>query len=668
MSLTPMRISVEFGYSARACMLFTDTHRVAMTVAKLMWTTTLLARLTGLKSLMTGLLASALVMPCSALLTKRYGITKAEQANIERERSGVLAAALLAVRQIKLASAEETWELRIQQLRDKELKHLLTGAVWLSLLVFVANISPVILAGVPIYIFTLQGYKLTASIAFTSISLFRQLQSDISYLPLITPYIWEAWMDLCRLEAFFAQDELDKTQVTPAKTVKLEKAAVTWHATGSKENKAFTLKDLSVQFPNGELSVITGNTGSGKSLLLAAIAGEARLLSGSIHRPCSSANSDIKADDTWISAGQMALVTQSPWMDNTTIRENILFGLPFDEERYARALHSCALKKDLATLKDGDSTLVGIKGVTLSGGQRWRVALARALYSRASLLLLDDVLSAVDAEVREWIVERALFGDLARGRTRILVTHHVSHCVARAACLVRLGDGKAQIQFRHPPPTDVPRQQDSRHVLADQVHLEDLSTAERKIDSSARKEAKQISSETLQKPLPSSYRTYFIATGGTPSWLLALLSATTCELVGLATAWWLKEWASQDKSRHYQERRVLSYGATYILVATLSCLVTAARCAVWYSIGLKASRNLFRAMTAAIFGAKLLWLEGTSHGEILTRFTSDMNAVDERLSHGVGYMIESVAKLLSILFTRCVASSSPKAFLALTWL
>ncbi|KAL3961877.1 hypothetical protein ACCO45_003400 [Purpureocillium lilacinum] len=316
-------------------------------------------------SLMTGLLASALVMPCSALLTKRYGITKAEQANIERERSGVLAAALLAVRQIKLASAEETWELRIQQLRDKELKHLLTGAVWLSLLVFVANISPVILAGVPIYIFTLQGYKLTASIAFTSISLFRQLQSDISYLPLITPYIWEAWMDLCRLEAFFAQDELDKTQVTPAKTVKLEKAAVTWHATGSKENKAFTLKDLSVQFPN--------------------------------------------ADDTWISAGQMALVTQSPWMDNTTIRENILFGLPFRRGT-----------KDLATLKDGDSTLVGIKGVTLSSGQRWRVALARALYSRASLLLLDDVLSAVDAEVREWIVERALFGDLARGHNRIL--------------------------------------------------------------------------------------------------------------------------------------------------------------------------------------------------------------------------------------------------------
>ncbi|KAJ6445727.1 CBF/NF-Y family transcription factor [Purpureocillium lavendulum] len=230
------------------------------------------------------------------VLSKKYSVAKTQQRDMQQQRSATLASALLAIRQIKLTCAEKVWRLKIQKLRDEELQHLLRGAVWMTTLVFVANV-------------------------------------------------------------LFSMDELDSSQITLSKAVALCRASVTWQSNGREEKPLFALRDLSVEFPNGELTIITGKTGSGKSLLLAAIAGEARLLSGSIHRPRSDDDETImEIGDGWVSEGEMAVVTQSPWMGNTTIRDNILFGLPLDKDRYSDVLRSCALDKDFSMLKDGDAT------------------------------------------------------------------------------------------------------------------------------------------------------------------------------------------------------------------------------------------------------------------------------------------------------------------------
>src|SRR5947207_5604768 len=121
----------------------------------------------------------------------------------------------------------------------------------------------------------------------------------------------------------------------------------------------------------------------------------------------------------------MAYVAQNPWIENATIKENILFGAPLDADRFQKVIRACALLPDLLMLPDGEETEIGDKGINLSGGQRWRVTLARALYSRAEILIMDDIFSAVDAHVGRHILEHALLGDLARGRTRILATHHI---------------------------------------------------------------------------------------------------------------------------------------------------------------------------------------------------------------------------------------------------
>lgn len=484
----------------------------------------------------------------------------------------------------------------------------------------------------------------------------------VGYFYFATNYtsLWEAWINLRRLDAYLAKEELDAAQISlPKNNISVDEANVTWHGNGNK--KQFALNGLSMEFPDGELSIITGKTGSGKSLLLAAIAGEASIISGTIHRPHCVGDDDTKISNDWISPGTMALVTQSPWMANTTIRENILFGLSLEKDRYNSVVINCALDKDFSMLKDGDSTSVGIKGVALSGGQRWRVAVARALYSRASIILLDDVLSAVDAEVREWIFERALMGGLAMGRTRILVTHHESQCIRTAAYHVHLCNGTAQVQTQQPSAHENVKYESNGRLVTENKLPENPHTGEDRnsLGPALRKDADQISSQTPSDKGHSirqtSYKQYFGATGGASSWLIVLLATAAYEVVRLATSWWLKEWTSSQRQIQQHNSGYhpsLSYGTSYILMATLSCFVTAARSFVWFKIGIRGSKRLFGMMTATIFGAPLQWLEKTSHGEILTRFGADMNTVDKRLPHDVGYLIECLSNLLAILFTR----------------
>jgi len=137
-------------------------------------------------------------------------------------------------------------------------------------------------------------------------------------------------------------------------------------------------------------------------------------------------------------------VAQIPWIENGTIKGNILSGLPFHERRYRRTIEACALTKDLEMLTDGDMTEIGVNGINLSGGQRWRVSFARAVYSRAGVLILDDIFSAVDAHVGKHIFENGLTGDLMRGRTRILVTHHLKLCISEAVYAVFLSNGTVE--------------------------------------------------------------------------------------------------------------------------------------------------------------------------------------------------------------------------------
>jgi ABC-type multidrug transport system fused ATPase/permease subunit len=207
-----------------------------------------------------------------------------------------------------------------------------------------------------------------------------------------------ALVSLRRLDRFF--DNVTPIIRHPHGPLRIVNASLRRH-----KRAAFALKDISIDFVEGGLNVVTGPSGSGKSTLLLGILGETLLENGIVTCP-----EDI------------AYASQSPWLQNETIRQNIIFNSAFEQVRYDRVINACGLSIDMDEFPERDETEVGENGTSLSGGQKSRVALARALYSKAPVILLDDIFSALDAKTSAALWKEAFCGDLLRGRTVVLVS------------------------------------------------------------------------------------------------------------------------------------------------------------------------------------------------------------------------------------------------------
>lgn len=308
------------------------------------------------------------------------------------------------------------------------------------------------IAAVTLSSYALIKGHLLPSVAFTALTIFQGLEVTLSIVPHAIIDWTQARISLGRIEAFLNSPErVDLT--VDADLIAIKSASIAWPRDEHVPER-FVLQIDQIVIPRNELCVIAGPTGAGKSLLLAAIIGEADILSGTIQRPkrhLDGANVSMTEVATvdWIIPKTMAFVAQDPWIENTSLRENVLFGLPFSADRYDKVLQACALRHDIALMQDGDRTEVGAHGVTLSGGQCSRLSLARALYSRAEILVLDDVFSDVDTRVGRQILEQALIGELAENRTRIIATHQVRLCLPKAEFVILLGN--AGVEYAGPP-------------------------------------------------------------------------------------------------------------------------------------------------------------------------------------------------------------------------
>ena len=361
------------------------------------------------------------------------------------QKMSVVTECLNGIRQIKFSALERQWQDKIGEKRRQELKTQWRVFRFDVCLISIWILGPVMLSAVSLTVYAILEGELSASIAFTTLAILGQIEGTLAVIPELTTDAVDAWVSVKRIEEYLnAPDKVDCT--TPSDTISFEGASVAWPSDSQEEDPdRFILRDVNLRFPNKELSVISGKTGSGKSLLLASILGEVDKVAGTIKVPKGPSlvdRFDHKATKgNWIIDGSIAFVAQIPWIENATIKDNILFGLPCDMGRYKKVLSVCALEKDLDMLPDGELTDIGANGINLSGGQRWRISFARALYSRAGILVLDDIFSAVDAHVGRHLFEEALTGELGIGRTRILVTHHVQLCLSRTKYSVLLGEG-----------------------------------------------------------------------------------------------------------------------------------------------------------------------------------------------------------------------------------
>lgn len=422
---------------------------VYATVLKLSIAFIFIARLIGWKSLVAGVVVSALVTPANIYLSKQYSVAQTEQMKFRDQKMAVVTEALQGIRQIKFSALEKQWEDKIKAVRKMELTKQWHVFLYDVGLFCVWILNPLMLSAVSLAVYAWLSGGLTPSIAFTTMAVFMSIEVTLSILPELIADFLEAVVSATRIEKFLNAPEKVPTTV-PADSISFESATVAWPADDEENSEdKFALRDLNLHFPSKALSVISGKTGSGKSLLLASILGECDVLGGTVKVPEAPLLHE-RFDDTatrgnWIIDSAIAFVAQVPWIENATIKDNILFGLPYDRDRYQKVLFACSLEKDLDVLPDGELTDIGANGINLSGGQRWRISFARALYSRAGILVMDDLFSALDAHTGRHLYEHAITGELCQGRTRILVTHHVSLSLPRTDYLVVLEDGGAKL-------------------------------------------------------------------------------------------------------------------------------------------------------------------------------------------------------------------------------
>ena len=292
--------------------------------------------------------------------------------------------------------------------------------------------------------FVLTGHYISTFKAFTVLAISNVLtQVVVTRVGVSAPWLFEVFASLERIESFLFVDKLplednhtsssqESRYVKPAAEVSLQKDHQTVETSMVKNHEkmvckvtdsvnlsvsnfmcklngsggdSFLLQDINFLAREKSLTVITGPVGGGKSTLLAAIAGEVVKTGGNIVCP-----------------GSVAYMPQSAWVFSGTLRENVLFGEPYEEKKYAEVLNACALVQDINRFPSGDLTFVGEHGVVLSGGQLARVNLARAVYAEADVYLLDDPLSAVDVKVGKHILEQCIC-KLLRDKIKILVTY-----------------------------------------------------------------------------------------------------------------------------------------------------------------------------------------------------------------------------------------------------
>uniref|UniRef100_A0A3Q2X474 Multidrug resistance-associated protein 4 n=1 Tax=Haplochromis burtoni TaxID=8153 RepID=A0A3Q2X474_HAPBU len=363
-------------------------------------------------SCLAGVAAIALMMPIQTWFGKLFGIFRSKTAVLTDNRIRIMNEVVSGIRIIKMYAWEKPFSALVTEVRRKEIHQILKSSYLRGLNMASFFASSKITVFVTFTVYALLGNTITASSVFVTASLYGTIKLTVTlFFPLAIEKLSETVVSIRRIKNFLVLEELERKNLALPLEGKMENAieieALTCY--WDKSLDAPSLHNVSITAESHQLLTVIGPVGAGKSSLLSAILGELPYDTGTLKV-----------------IGQISYAAQQPWVFPGTIRSNILFGKQLNPKKYERVLRACALKKDLQLFPDGDLTLIGDRGATLSGGQKARVNLARAVYQDADIYLLDDPLSAVDAEVGKHLFEQCICG-LLKNKCRILITHQLQH-------------------------------------------------------------------------------------------------------------------------------------------------------------------------------------------------------------------------------------------------
>eukprot|EP00970_Alexandrium_tamarense_P001569 scaffold167_cov191-Alexandrium_tamarense.AAC.9 len=427
------------------------------------------------------------------------------------------------------------------------------------------------------------------------------------------------------------------------------------------------LKNIACSIERGSLVAVVGTVGSGKSSLLSAILGEMEPIDGSkVFMPTK--EGEVYHDNL------VSYCSQSPWVVNDTLRGNILFGRPYDDDRYNEVVAACALVDDLVVLPAGDMTEIGERGINLSGGQKARVALARSMYSQETqLMLLDDPLSAVDAHVGEHLFREAITGSISKGTTRVLVTHHV-HFLPRCDSILVLDKGMIihsgsyhelvargvdfagaiEVEQKEVAAEGEKDAEESKPDAEVAVGAETEGGEATKAATDKLKQAgKKLMSdeEAAEGSIQGSMYKHYAAAGGT----LVFISIFVIQGLGRASEimanFWLSIWAEATTNAMMIQQPLTQEKTMWYLNIYAAFGIGGVLCLTFRSIAmavhrLHASKKLHDALTDRILRAPVAFFDVTPIGRVLNRFAADMDKIDLELTQSLGQAVSTVFSVL----------------------
>lgn len=533
-----------------------------------------------------GLAIMIVLIPIKIVIARGFSKIQAKIMSATDARIQTTGDLLQNLRLFKYFAYEDRVAGDVQEKRAQELESLRIRFTLWTLAITLYNTTPVLITLFSFLIYTIvEDRTLKPSVAFPALSIFALLRIPLDRLAGTIASVQEAMVSIGRVEKYLEEDETDKYRQYYAASnysmnnlCSLQNASLSWHAA---DMKAFKLDRINLGFPPAALNVIMGPTGSGKTSLLLAMVGELDCVGGKVYY---AGNVDLRSREPgFIFDGGVAYCAQRSWLMNDTIKQNIVFGSPRDEERYSAVIEACALRPDLHILPNGDNSLVGERGIKLSGGQKQRIALARAAYSKARHVLLDDCLSAIDSGTAKWIMERCIMGKLMQNRTCLLVTHNTALALPNAKYVALLSKGR--VAAKGSPnelgssnsllgqtsttgsSVDSPSHPNADVSLTDGFLGKNKAQTAWEMDGQVQDGDKLLEAESpeslpfkIEVPRPEAKATgsikwanfslYFTAFGRWYYWVAMTLMFFVNQVSGLSIDFWIREWASSYRGKN----------------------------------------------------------------------------------------------------------------------
>lgn len=625
-----------------------------------------------------GVACLILLLPCNTFLASRVKAFQMRVMKTKDERIKQVNEILSGIKVLKLYAWENSFIASLFSYRNREIRFLTRIMTLDSVQSFIWQCSPfaVALITFAVYVTASPTNILDPSKAFVSISLFNILRAPLYLLPNLISTLVLTLVSAKRITRFLNSDELVNyvTRNEESEAISVEGGTVSWSNDQSdKENSKkedsgnAVLKDIDFHVKRGSFVAVIGQVGSGKTSLLSSILGEMHRISGRFNIA-----RDLK----------VAYVPQQAWIQNMTVKDNILFGSSMHQERYHQVLSVCSLESDLETLPGGDLAEIGEKGINLSGGQKQRVSLARACYSNSDVYLLDDPLSALDSHVARHIYDKVLSSTtgLLRQKTRVLATNnlfllpHTDHIVVmKEGRIVESGTYNQLVKIPSGHMAEFMRQYSNNLTSADEERAEEVEvgkspenelvalTETSKSPGSKPDVGKLIEVEKLETGSVGYriYLSYFRAASF--FWLFVVfISSVASASFNIASNWWLSVWSSDKPTadiKHDEQLRTLRL-TVYAALGGFQALtvLSGAIGLCWGS--LRASKILHANLLDRIMHSPMAFFDTTPNGRIVNRFSKDIDVVDSTLPNAYRSWLNCLLQVISTMLVICFSFPS----------